>query len=177
MWKKIAPLLIVLSVALNIAFVSVWAVHAIRGRWPGWGRCGREGAGGAVWCPMHRRLGVTDEQWQQIEPRMTKFRRDSETLCQEITRKRGELIDLLAASPEDRKAIDAKQAEILAGQQRMQQLVINHLLEEKTLLKEDQSRRLFDMLRCRSGCAGHRMDRGGQHHRAGAMKHAVWGAR
>jgi len=157
MWKKIAPLLMVLSVALNVAVVGVWAAHAIRGHWITSDQCGRRDGPEGVWCPLHRRLNVTDEQWRRLEPRMVQFRRDSQALCQEVTRKRGELIDLVASPQGDRQAVAAKQEEILAGQRQVQRLVIEHLLAEKDILSPQQQKELFDLLRRRSGCAGHPM--------------------
>ena len=156
MWKKIAPLLVVLSVALNVAVVGVWAAHAVRGHSSGQDRCVRDDGKEGVWCPLHRRLNVTDEQWQRLEPRFEQFRRDSEALCREVTRRRGALIDLVASPQSDRQAIAAKQEEILAGQHRIQQLVIDHLLAEKEVLTPHQQQELFDLLRRRSGCAGYR---------------------
>ncbi len=154
MWKKIAPLLVVLSVALNIAFISVWAVHAIRGHWLGRGRCGRGDAEDSPWCPLHRRLDVTDEQRRQLEPRLAEFRRRSQAICAEMNRSRRELIDLIAAAEPDRQAIAAKQEEIRAGQRRMQQLVVEHLLAEKEVLSAEQQKELFDLIRRRSACHG-----------------------
>lgn len=149
MWKKIAPLLIVLSVALNIAFISVWAVHAARSHWPT-DAPSREDA----WCPLHRRLNVTDEQRRQLEPRIAEFRSRSQTICVELNRLRTELIDLIASDNPDRQAIAAKQEEIRAGQQRMQQLVVEHLLAEKQVLTAEQQKELFDLIRQRSACHG-----------------------
>ena len=77
MWKRIGPLLIVLSVAMNVAFIGVWATHAIGSHWP----VERADDHGKVWCPLHRRLNVTDEQWRKIEPRMVEFRQASKALC------------------------------------------------------------------------------------------------
>jgi Spy/CpxP family protein refolding chaperone len=148
MWKKIAPLLIVLSVALNAAFIGVWAVQAIRLHWPA------THVEEEVWCPLHRQLKVTHEQWRQIEPRLAVFRRDSQALCKQINELRSQMIDLIAGGEPDRQAIAAKQEKIRAGQQRMQQLVIGQLLAEKEVLTADQQKELFDMLRKRSGCAG-----------------------
>ena len=149
MWKKIAPLLILLSVALNIAFISVWAVHAARSHWPT-DAPSREDA----WCPLHRRLNVTGEQWRQLEPRIAEFRDRSQTICAELNRLRTELIDLIASDDPDRQAIAAKQEEIRAGQQRMQQLVVEHLLAEKDVLNAEQQKELFDLIRQRSACHG-----------------------
>jgi len=152
MWKKIRPLLILLSVALNIAFATFWAVRALpsylRGRH-------RTAGGGAVWCPLHRKLGATDAQWREIEPRLVEFKKSARAVCAEVNRARGEMIDLIAAPEADREAIRAKQGEIVAGQRRMQELVINHLLSEKKTLTPEQQKQLFEMLRRRSGCAGH----------------------
>ena len=150
MWKKIALMLIVLSVALNVAFISVWAFQTVRSHWP----AGHIEDHGKVWCPLHRHLNVTDEQWRQIEPRMKEFLRNSQDICQDINRLRGEMIDLIAADEPDRQAITAKQDQILAGQGRMQQLVIEHLLAEKQVLTVEQQKELFDMIRRRSACSG-----------------------
>ena len=149
MWKRIAPFLILLSVALNVAFVGVWAFRAVRSHWPS----GR-GEAGAVWCPLHRRLDVTDEQWRQIEPRLNAFRKDSQSLCKHINRLRREMIDLIAGEHPQRRTIAAKQEEIRAGQRRMQELVVEHLLAEKEVLTPEQEKELFDLLRRRSACAG-----------------------
>lgn len=149
MWKKMAPLLIVLSVALNIAFISVWAVHAARAHWPSDAGGDRE-----IWCPLHRRLDVTDEQWQRLEPRITDFRAGSQAICADMNRLRTELIDLIAGDEPDRQAIAAKQEAIRTGQRRMQELVVEHLLAEKDVLTPEQQTELFDLLRERTACRG-----------------------
>ncbi|MFW6028206.1 MAG: Spy/CpxP family protein refolding chaperone [bacterium] len=149
MWKRIAPLLVVLSVALNMAFISVWAVHAARAHWPT-GTADENG----TWCPLYRRLDVTDEQWRQIEPRIAEFRARSQTICAEMNRMRAELIDLIASDNPGRDAIAAKQEEIRAGQQRMQQLVVERLLAEKEVLTPEQQKELFELIRQRSACHG-----------------------
>lgn len=151
MWKRVKPLLIVLSVALNIAFIAIWAVHALPrhlGRAHGPER--EEG----VWCPLHRRLGATEAQWREIEPSLAEFQESSRAVREEVNRARGELIDLVAAPEPDHEAIRAKQEEIFSGQKRMQELVIQHLLAEKKVLEPEQQRQLFRMIRSRSGCAG-----------------------
>jgi Spy/CpxP family protein refolding chaperone len=150
MWKKIVLLLIVLSVTLNVAFVGFWAARLIRSAWM------VDGFGGddEIACPLHRRLGTTPEQWERIEPVVTAFRNESQAVCREVTRVRLELLDLLAMPEPDMPKIMAKQDEILAGQRCMQELVIKHILTEKELLTPEQRRKLFDLLRQRSDCAG-----------------------
>jgi Spy/CpxP family protein refolding chaperone len=153
MWKRIAPLLVILSVAINVAFISFWGAHVIRehGHHGTWFTDRHDEA---IWCPLHRKLGTSKQQWTQIEPRLVEFRKASEEIYQDVTRKRAEMIDLLSTPSPDRKAIQAKQEEILAGHRRMQQLVIERLLAEKEVLTVEQQKELFDLLRQRSGSAG-----------------------
>ena len=75
MWKRTAPLLVILSIALNLAFIGVWAAHAAASRLSrGDVSYGPDAGGnGAMWCPLHRKLGATDQQWRQIEPKLTEF--------------------------------------------------------------------------------------------------------
>jgi Spy/CpxP family protein refolding chaperone len=154
MWKKAALLLIILSVALNLAFIGVWATHVLRTRWHAGSPCGHAEGGGGIWCPLHRQLGASTEQWKRIEPRLSEFREAAQAVCQDVTRRRSEMIDLLASPQPDRQAIAAKQEEILTGQRKMQQLVTDHLLAEKDVLTPEQQKELFDLLRRRSGCIG-----------------------
>lgn len=150
MWKRMAPLLIVLSVAMNVAFVGVWAVHTGRVQ-----QIFDRSDNRQMWCPLHRRLDVADEQWRRIEPLLTDFQNRAQTICARMNRLRTELIDLIAVNDPDRQAIAAKQEEIRAGQQEMQQLVVEHLLAEKEMLTPQQQRALFDTIRKHSSCAGH----------------------
>ena len=152
MWKKIRPLLILLSVALNVAFVVFWAAHALPAHFRGRSWAGHEEG---VWCPLHRRLGATEAQWREIEPRLVEFQKSARPVCDEVNRARAELIDLIAGPNPDTEAIRAKQEEILAGQKRMQELVISHILNEKKSLTQEQQKQLFRMMREQSGCAGH----------------------
>ena len=154
MWKRIAPLLVILSVALNLAFIGVWGAHVIRehGHHGTWFTDKRSDD---IGCPLHRKLGASEQQWKQIEPKLVEFRKSSQSVCEEVNRKRQEMIDLVASANPDPQAIAAKQEEILAGQRKMQALVIEQLLAEKQVLTPQQQKELFDLLRQRSGCAGH----------------------
>ncbi len=151
MRRKAVLLLIALSLALNVAFVAVWAFHAL----PAMMRHREAAAAGGVWCPLHRKLAATEDQWREIEPRLIEFQKASREICAKVSESRTELIDLLAGADPDSEAIRAKQEEILAGQRRMQLLVIDYLLAEKRTLTPDQQRQLFNMLQQRAKCAGH----------------------
>ena len=152
MWKNIRLLLILLSVGLNVAFVAIWAAHALPRHMAGPYAAGH---GEGVWCPLHRQLGATQAQWREIEPRLVEFQKSARSICEEVNRARGQMIDLIAAPQPDRESIRGKQEKILECQRRMQELVINHMLNEKEFLTQEQQRELFRMLRQQSGCAGH----------------------
>ena len=154
MWKRVWPVLGIASVALNVAFIGVSAAQVIRARSGRMETCEPRPGQGEVWCPLHRRLGVTPEQWSRIEPRLLNFRKDVPAACQDVSRKRAELIDLLSAPRPDRQAIAAKQEEILAGQRRVQGLVIEFLLTDREVLTPEQQKELFDLMRKRSACGG-----------------------
>lgn len=154
MRNKLVPLLILFSVGLNAAFVGAWAVSAVASHWPHASQTQPVADAGEPWSPLHRRLGVTAEQWRRLEPRVSSFCKTARLICQEVNRKRREMIDIIAAEPTDRQAIAAKQEEILAGQRRMQRLVIDRLLAEKEVMTPDQQEQLFDLIRQRGQCVG-----------------------
>jgi len=154
MSRATRTLLIVLSVALNIAFVAVWALH----RLPlgcGHHAARRHARGPEPVCPFHERIEATPAQREEIESRLESFRRESMPLCMEVNRHRLELIDLLAAPEPDRTAIATKQKQIADCHGRMQDRVIANLLEMKTSLTPEQQKTLFDTIRMRSDCTGH----------------------
>ena len=151
MWKKLAPLLIALSVALNVGIGGAWIVHAIgqcRSSSPGHGHA--EG----VWSPLHRNLGVTADQWKLIEEDLERLHRASQEQRRIITTRQGELLDMIAAENPDRDAIAAKRKEINESQSRMQEMVIEWLLHEKEMLTPEQSSALFQAIRSKVRCAG-----------------------
>ena len=90
------------------------------------GRC-VPGDSGSVWCPLHRELNVTDEQWSQIEPLLRTFRAEADEICGQIRNARAEIIVLLAATDTDMDAVKVKQEDVFAGQRKMQSLVIRQL--------------------------------------------------
>lgn len=151
MWKKTRPYLIVASVALNVAFVAMWIAHAAacHGRPQ---EADETTDQQAIWCPLHRELGATEEQWAQIEPRLRDFQAAVGELRQQTSAKRSEVIDLIAAEEPDTEVIRATQDEILATKRSIQGLVVDHLLAEKEVLTPEQQQQLFEMLRNRTGC-------------------------
>ena len=137
--------LIILSVALNTAFVATCLVRSLPARAHG---------AAIVLCPPPA-LRLEGADWQDFQSRQAAFRARSRAQCQEINRLRSQLIDLLASPQPDAKAIQTKQDQTLTAQRRMQSLVIEYLLHEKQRLTSEQQRTLFALIRQRCGCSGH----------------------
>ena len=155
MLKKTNILLLVLifSAAMNVTFITMWAAYGLSARL----KCSGQNCANTTncaSCSLHDKLGTTEKQWQQIEPNLTKFRADYQKICRQVRQLRQELIDLIAAAQTDQQAIQNKQNEIIAGQRKMQELVVSHLLTEKELLTPNQRKIFFNMLRQCGGCAG-----------------------
>ena len=151
MWKQTKPALVLLSLALNVAFAGVWLAYAAVSRVESQEKRCEPGDGSTVWCPLHRQLNVSADQWKEIEPRLRAFRASADEVCRQISELRRGIIDQLAAANPDLDAIKAKQGEILAGQRKMQGLVIDQLMAEKEVLTAEQQQRLFEMLRRAAG--------------------------
>jgi len=164
MWPKLRTLLVILSVSLNVAIFTTWlwqSRSAWPGGWPWHSRGANTGAGdtkgvnadAGIWCPLHRQLGVSKEQWRRIEPRLAVFRAKAQALRQKMDSLRMNMVDLIAAPQVDQEAVEAKREEIHAAQAMMQKIVIEHLLFEKELLTPSQQKMLFGMIRTRCICS------------------------
>jgi Spy/CpxP family protein refolding chaperone len=154
MWNNLRNPLFALSLGLNLAFIAMWLVHSLSA--PGDARgLSRSESDNAVPSALHREIGVSADQWRQIGPLILDFREKAGKQRQKISALRGQLMDLLTMPNVDEAAIRKTQEEILAGQRRMQNLVIDHLLKEKEILSPEQGKRLMQSL-----CAQCRHDSG-----------------
>jgi Spy/CpxP family protein refolding chaperone len=145
MWWKARPLLLLLSLTVNGAFIVSYASHA------SFASARRQDSCDSC-CPLLQKLGASDSQWQELEPQMAAFRKSCGELCGQINRNRQELIELIAASETKPESIRAKQEAVLAGQRQMQELVVEHLLASKRFLTPEQQKALFDLIRTHCGC-------------------------
>jgi Spy/CpxP family protein refolding chaperone len=143
-------LLVLLSVALNVAFLGSWIAHAVRTAENKTAFSSAEESGAAM-PALYRQLDLTAQQWQQIHPQLDAFRASALAVFERINERRQELLALLAAPQADRAVIAEKQKEIRAAQTEMQNLVIAHVLSEKESLTPAQRQKYFDLLTQRSG--------------------------
>ena len=154
MWKKTAKLLVFLSVGLNLAFGVFWVVH--RFPMPSDGTVVRPGAptDDPIWHPLYRELNLTEQQWEEIAPRLAAFVERSRTLCRSCQQLRGDILELMQADEPDMELIRGKQKDILEKQGTMQSMVIEHILAEKQILSSQQRDLLFHLIRQRTGGRG-----------------------
>jgi Spy/CpxP family protein refolding chaperone len=152
MWNKFQKPLLVLSLSLNLAFIAIWLMHTVPGSVTAQKESPDAIENAEVSSSLHRELGVTPDQWTRIEPHILGFRQSAREQRQTIGTLRGQLIDLLADDKVNISAIRAKQEEILAGQRRMQNLVIDLLLQEKGVLTPEQQRALLKLIHQQCKC-------------------------
>lgn len=154
MWRKIQPIVLILSLAMNVGIASAWIAGVVRVK--ATTACRVEGARDAnIWCPLHRRLGVSEAQWREIEPRMLAFHDSTRAVCRRMQTLRDEVVDLLGADNPERAEIESRQQDIAALQQHMQRLTLRHLLREKENLTPGQWENLLEMMRGNEGCGAH----------------------
>jgi hypothetical protein len=153
MWQKLRPLVLLLSISLNISFVVVWGIHAYNKpvkschptSCPDSGNC-------KISCPLHRDLGTTEEQWRILEPMQTQYRAASQSVCREVGNLRIAMLDQLMQQNVQRDSLRSKQDQIIEAQRKMQDLTIEHLLAEKQILSPAQYEKLLLKLRTCEGC-------------------------
>ncbi len=147
MWNNLRKPLFALSVGLNLAFIAMWLVHSLPGRNSGQDISRSVVETASVSSALHRDIGVTKAQWKRLEPLIQDFRVKAAEQRQKTRALRGQLLDLLNRPEANKASIRETQEEILAGQRRMQNLVIDHLLKEKEFLSPEQGRKLMQSLR------------------------------
>jgi Spy/CpxP family protein refolding chaperone len=147
--SKTKFLLVLLSVTLNVAFVAGWGwrtMHASPGT-----IVPPPAAGSSAGLSLHQQLGLTPEQWRQIEPGLAQFRKETAASFEQMNRQRNELLELLAAPQPDQERLRLKQQEIQATQRQCQERLLAHILAERQVLSPEQQRKYFDLLRQQPG--------------------------
>jgi Spy/CpxP family protein refolding chaperone len=165
MLNKTLALLLVFSLAFNIAFLAIWA-HGRRARThedgadailpapedppgeqprerprPG-GRRDR-GRGDRLW----EELGVSDEQKQQLGESYEKLRTTTEALRQEARTHREALYKLLESELPDRDAVLAEQEAIDSIGRQQSRAVIEQMLEMREILTPEQRQAWLQKMR------------------------------
>lgn len=154
MWKKLRPFVLAFSIALNVTLLGTWMLHALPAHLHEW--TGNDEKQPLIWSSLHRELGVTDEQWEKIEPDMRRFQqkiRDQRSKMREL---RVEMLEILRQPEVDQERLEEHQNTMQEAHREMQEMVLSHILTQKRLLTNTQKERLFQILDRRMNSADHR---------------------
>lgn len=139
-WLKF---ILVLSLVLNISFLAAagYTYYKNSGDWLSpFGFKLKKGEF------LFEKLSLRPGQFEAMRARAIPFRAEIDEKRNAILKKREELFNLLRADNPDRKAIDARIAEINGMQAGMQRAIVAHILDEKALLDKDQGKKFLDLI-------------------------------
>jgi len=91
-------------------------------------------------------LSLKPEQLNAMKNKAMRFHGEIDRRRLEIEGKRKELITLLRVDNADQRAVDAVIRDISSSQERMQKMVVVHMLEIKASLGKDQQQKFFDLI-------------------------------
>ncbi len=138
--------LLVASLAFNVGFGTTFGVRTYRHFCCG---VGADGGECAVRQDVLAQLDLTAEQQQAMTAARDRMLQEVDGLRQRLTAEREKLVDLLTAVEPDRAAISTQLDKIAAIQREIQEGVVAHLLEEKSLLTPDQQAKFNEIIRRR----------------------------
>jgi Spy/CpxP family protein refolding chaperone len=107
---------------------------------------GRPSFGPATQAHIFEALSLKPDQLKPMQEKAAVFHQSLDSRHAEVARLRASLLDLMRADSPDRKAIESAIAEISGAQREMQELVIAHMLEFKSMLTPEQQRRFLDLI-------------------------------
>jgi Spy/CpxP family protein refolding chaperone len=136
--RNLKTLAVIFSVALNVTFIVVHVVQSLRDR-PRF---------------VYEELDLSAGQRAQFEAERDSFIRIHDQFGAGMIEKHAELMDLLAVTPVDDSAIQAKLDEIHANHRSLQQIVVRHLRKDREVLTPDQRRQFFAVLKERIRAQG-----------------------
>jgi Spy/CpxP family protein refolding chaperone len=152
MKNNLLKYLLVLSLLLNFSFLGAAGYsYYQRNRYPsapfGYGPPGRVPVGSPSIHPhLFEALSLSPEQRKVFEQKAVFFHEALDKKREEVDQLRRSLFDLMRADHPDSKAIEETISEINRVQEDMQKLVVAHMLQFKSMLKEDQQRKFFDLI-------------------------------
>lgn len=159
--KRMSILIILgISVGLNIAFAASFILNTPILRQPS--QFGRQPTNGGepnkedVWCNLHRELDVSQEQWEKLEPVMRRFQENAARQRKRIRALRANIFASLQKDDVKREKIQDLQRRLRKAQAKMQDLVLDHILQEKKVLTKRQTQQFMELLDNRIQCRGRR---------------------
>jgi Spy/CpxP family protein refolding chaperone len=138
MYNKILSLILIFSLAFNIAFVGIWAYNRFGEEQPTPALAPR---------PTWEQIGLDREQQRRMEQSWRRLQRELAPLQARLARERDRLLELMAEPDPDEEAIRATQRRMGAVQEEMRRHVMTHMRETRERLTPEQRRRMFHMMR------------------------------
>jgi len=139
---NLRALIFAFSLILNVVFIGIFAAHTIP-------IFSRDRKADELMKPPFLQLDLTAEQLARFKSDRDKFMGELHEMGQAVGKKQIELVDLLAASTPDERAIKMKQEEIQRLQAATQDRVIVHWIQESSLLNPEQRTRFFQLVKAR----------------------------
>lgn len=144
-------ILFICSLVFNVAITGTWLIHTIQDHYLNKNKCMTFKTTFSS-CPLHQTLQLTGKQWDSIKPGINVFRMSVKELCGKIVITRTALVDELEKPQPDTSVLNDLRNKILANQQELQKLSIQHILSQKAHLTPGQKRHLFSVIRKNMGC-------------------------
>jgi Spy/CpxP family protein refolding chaperone len=149
--------LLVASLAFNVGFGTTYGVRAYQRRCCGAGPTSGECA---LWQERLSELGLTAEQQQGMAAARSHMLAGIDECQRQLGAERERLVGLLTAAELNRDLVGGQLDRIAAVQRQIQACVVEHWLEERSLLSAEQRARFDDLIRERmcplSGCGAER---------------------
>lgn len=139
MKENLKTVLFIASIALNAIFAATYVAYKLPSLTGTQEAAFRE--------PLFLQLGLTPDQLTRLKAERTRFLTQLQALGEEAKTKQLELIDHLAATPDDQPAINRKQGEIQRLQGTIQDRVIAHFLQAGSVLGPEQRTRFFRLIK------------------------------
>lgn len=154
MYHKLLHLLLIFSLAFNIAFVGIWLYHRrLPDAVPPGAAGGPPGPPGA---PPWDALELGPEQRKTVAAKWGVVSREAAQLSAQLARERERLLQLMGEENPDWQAVQECEQRIEAGQRRLRQMTMAQMHEMRELLTPEQRRAWFELMRSRAGGAGAR---------------------
>jgi Spy/CpxP family protein refolding chaperone len=144
--KMVLGFIVVCSLVLNAAFVTMWLTHAVPRLMMSQRMCSHKNMNCRK-CPLHEKLGLTDSQWGVLKPRVEAYRQAVDSVRHEIVMSREALLAELVKTPADTAALRVCRERIQDWQRKMQEQVVANVLEQKAVLTPEQQRQFIAMVR------------------------------
>jgi len=108
---------------------------------------GRAPSGSATQAHIFEALSLKPDQLKLLQDKAALFHEALDKKQTTVAQLRTSLLDHMRADKPDLKAIEAAVADISAVQQQMQEMVVSHMIEFKSMLDKDQQKKFLDLIK------------------------------